>query len=69
MKKILITGTAILHQKDDVTPEGLQKTFATNVFGHFLMVQFCNVGTYLIVNHVRYDNWRKNCPIRINHAM
>ena len=40
MKKIMLAGTSILAQKDDDTPDGLRKTFATNVFGHFLMVQF-----------------------------
>ena len=38
LNKILVSGTGILSQENDVTPEGLQKTFATNVFGHYLMV-------------------------------
>ncbi|XP_065916838.1 3-keto-steroid reductase/17-beta-hydroxysteroid dehydrogenase 7-like isoform X2 [Dysidea avara] len=39
LNKILVSGTGILSQENDVTPEGLQKTFATNVFGHYLMVR------------------------------
>ena len=39
LKNILVSGTSILSQEDDTTPEGLQKTFATNVFGHYLMVE------------------------------
>ena len=42
MKRIMVTGTDLLSQKDDVTADGLQKVFATNVFGHFLMVRFRN---------------------------
>ena len=44
LKRVIVNGTALLAQKDDVTADGLQKTFATNVFGHFLMVRvFCDV--------------------------
>lgn len=32
------TGEGILTQKDSVTPDGLQDVFATNLFGHFLLV-------------------------------
>lgn len=32
------TGEGILTQKDGVTPDGLQQVFATNLFGHFLLV-------------------------------
>ncbi|XP_061593806.1 3-keto-steroid reductase [Cololabis saira] len=33
------TGEGILTQKDGVTPDGLQDVFATNVFGHFLLIR------------------------------
>lgn len=34
------TGEGILTQKDGVTPDGLQEVFATNLFGHFLLVSY-----------------------------
>ncbi|KAM4549155.1 3-keto-steroid reductase/17-beta-hydroxysteroid dehydrogenase 7 [Odontesthes bonariensis] len=33
------TGEGILTQKDGVTTDGLQEVFATNLFGHFLLVR------------------------------
>lgn len=33
------TGGDILRTKDDVTPDGLREIFATNVFGHFLLIK------------------------------
>ncbi|XP_043984992.1 3-keto-steroid reductase isoform X2 [Gambusia affinis] len=33
------TGDGILTQKDGVTPDGLQQVFATNLFGHFLLIR------------------------------
>ncbi|XP_034566153.1 3-keto-steroid reductase [Notolabrus celidotus] len=33
------TGEGILTQKDGVTPDGLQEVFATNLFGHFLLIK------------------------------
>ena len=45
----MVSGSGILAQKDDATADGLQKTFATNVFGHFLMVQFCNSFAYFYI--------------------
>ncbi|XP_034387271.1 3-keto-steroid reductase [Cyclopterus lumpus] len=33
------TGEGILTQKDGVTPDGLQDVFATNLFGHFLLIR------------------------------
>ncbi|XP_047230292.1 3-keto-steroid reductase isoform X1 [Girardinichthys multiradiatus] len=33
------TGEGILTQKDGVTTDGLQQVFATNLFGHFLLVR------------------------------
>ncbi|XP_008305465.1 3-keto-steroid reductase [Cynoglossus semilaevis] len=33
------TGEGILTQKDDVTSEGLREVFATNLFGHFLLIR------------------------------
>ncbi|XP_014842475.1 PREDICTED: 3-keto-steroid reductase-like [Poecilia mexicana] len=33
------TGEGILTQKDGVTPDGLQQVFATNLFGHFLLIR------------------------------
>ncbi|XP_077463235.1 3-keto-steroid reductase/17-beta-hydroxysteroid dehydrogenase 7-like [Stigmatopora argus] len=35
---MLSTGEGILTQKDRVTPDGLQEVFATNLFGHFLLI-------------------------------
>lgn len=37
------TGEGILTQRDCVTRDGLQEVFATNLFGHFLLVSdaFC----------------------------
>lgn len=32
------TGEGILTQWDGVTPDGLREVFATNLFGHFLLV-------------------------------
>ncbi|XP_076009355.1 3-keto-steroid reductase/17-beta-hydroxysteroid dehydrogenase 7-like [Genypterus blacodes] len=32
-------GEGILTQKDGVSPDGLQEVFATNLFGHFLLVR------------------------------
>lgn len=32
------TAEGILTQEDKVTPIGLQEVFATNLFGHFLLV-------------------------------
>ncbi|XP_037530214.1 3-keto-steroid reductase [Nematolebias whitei] len=36
---MLATAEGILTQKDAVTSEGLQEVFATNLFGHFLLVR------------------------------
>ncbi|XP_041646834.1 3-keto-steroid reductase [Cheilinus undulatus] len=33
------TGEGILTQKDCITPDGLQEVFATNLFGHFLLIR------------------------------
>ncbi|KAI5109426.1 3-keto-steroid reductase [Silurus meridionalis] len=33
------TGAGLLTQKDTVTSDGLQQVFATNLFGHFLLVR------------------------------
>ncbi|XP_061540120.1 3-keto-steroid reductase/17-beta-hydroxysteroid dehydrogenase 7-like [Phycodurus eques] len=33
------TGEGILTQKGGVTPDGLQEVFATNLFGHFLLIR------------------------------
>ncbi|KAM4628880.1 3-keto-steroid reductase/17-beta-hydroxysteroid dehydrogenase 7 [Polymixia lowei] len=33
------TGEGILTQKDRITPDGMQEVFATNLFGHFLLVR------------------------------
>uniref|UniRef100_A0A3B4AJZ3 3-keto-steroid reductase/17-beta-hydroxysteroid dehydrogenase 7 n=1 Tax=Periophthalmus magnuspinnatus TaxID=409849 RepID=A0A3B4AJZ3_9GOBI len=35
--EMLATGVGILTQKDNVTPDGFQEVFATNLFGHFLL--------------------------------
>lgn len=32
------TGVGFLTQKDSITPDGFQEVFATNLFGHFLLV-------------------------------
>uniref|UniRef100_A0A672IEJ6 3-keto-steroid reductase/17-beta-hydroxysteroid dehydrogenase 7 n=2 Tax=Salarias fasciatus TaxID=181472 RepID=A0A672IEJ6_SALFA len=36
---MLATGVGILTQKDGVTSDGLQEVFATNLFGHFLLIR------------------------------
>ncbi|XP_036970523.1 3-keto-steroid reductase [Acanthopagrus latus] len=33
------TAEGILTQKDGITPDGLQEVFATNLFGHFLLIR------------------------------
>lgn len=33
------SGSQVMRQSDTVTPEGLQATFATNVFGHYMLVE------------------------------
>lgn len=33
------TGEGILTQRDDITLDGMQEVFATNLFGHFLLVR------------------------------
>ena len=47
----MVSGSGMLAQKDEVTADGLQKTFATNVFGHFLMVQLLTCGSCILVHH------------------
>ncbi|XP_052246618.1 3-keto-steroid reductase/17-beta-hydroxysteroid dehydrogenase 7-like isoform X3 [Dreissena polymorpha] len=37
--KILSTGWGVLNHIDGVTDEGLQEVFATNLFGHFVLVR------------------------------
>lgn len=37
--KILTTGTGALNLEDGVTSDGLGRVFATNLFGHFVMVR------------------------------
>ncbi|XP_055070016.2 3-keto-steroid reductase/17-beta-hydroxysteroid dehydrogenase 7 [Misgurnus anguillicaudatus] len=37
--RMFATGEGILTQEDKVTPIGLQEVFATNLFGHFLLVR------------------------------
>ncbi|XP_053373944.1 3-keto-steroid reductase/17-beta-hydroxysteroid dehydrogenase 7-like [Mercenaria mercenaria] len=37
--RILSTGWGVLNHIDEVTPDGLQEIFATNLFGHFVMVR------------------------------
>lgn len=36
---MLCTAEGLLIQHDRVTADGLQEVFATNVFGHFLLVE------------------------------
>ncbi|CAL9695638.1 unnamed protein product [Knipowitschia caucasica] len=36
---MLSTGMGILTQKDSVTSDGFQEVFATNLFGHFLLIK------------------------------
>lgn len=38
MVHMFTTGDGLLVVKDSPTPDGLQKTFATNVFGHYVLV-------------------------------
>ena len=35
---LCVTGGNILKMKDGTTPDGLKEVFATNVFGHYLLV-------------------------------
>ncbi|XP_060608252.1 3-keto-steroid reductase/17-beta-hydroxysteroid dehydrogenase 7-like [Ruditapes philippinarum] len=37
--RILSTGWGVLNHINETTPEGLQEIFATNLFGHFVMVR------------------------------
>uniref|UniRef100_A0A672TFR1 3-keto-steroid reductase/17-beta-hydroxysteroid dehydrogenase 7 n=1 Tax=Sinocyclocheilus grahami TaxID=75366 RepID=A0A672TFR1_SINGR len=37
--RMFATGEGLLTQEDKVTPNGLQEVFATNLFGHFLLVR------------------------------
>ena len=37
-KKILTTGSGCLNHEDNVTRDGLKTVFATNLFGHYVMV-------------------------------
>ncbi|KAL4660117.1 3-keto-steroid reductase isoform X2 [Arapaima gigas] len=37
--KMFATAEGLLTQEDRVTPDGLQEVFATNLFGHFLLVR------------------------------
>ncbi|KAL4221957.1 hypothetical protein ACF0H5_018008 [Mactra antiquata] len=45
--KILSTGWGVLNHDDNVTSDGLQEVFATNLFGHYVMVReledFCGI--------------------------
>jgi 17beta-estradiol 17-dehydrogenase/3beta-hydroxysteroid 3-dehydrogenase len=34
------TGEGLLLQSDSITNEGLQQVFATNLFGHYVLVRF-----------------------------
>ena len=38
MVHMFATGDGILVVKDSTTPDGFMKTFATNVFGHYILV-------------------------------
>ncbi len=38
--RMFATGEGLLTQEDKVTPNGLQEVFATNLFGHFLLVSW-----------------------------
>lgn len=40
------TAEGLLTQKDGVTDDGLQEVFATNLFGHFLLVSFLSLLTH-----------------------
>ena len=37
---VLTTGEGLIIQKNDRTEEGLMNVFATNVFGHYVLVSF-----------------------------
>ena len=39
MIHVFSTAEGLLTQEDRVTADGLQEVFATNVFGHFLLVK------------------------------
>jgi len=35
------TGDGLLRQTDELTDDGLKQIFATNIFGHFILVSLC----------------------------
>ncbi|KAM6453973.1 3-keto-steroid reductase/17-beta-hydroxysteroid dehydrogenase 7 isoform 1-T1 [Liasis olivaceus] len=37
--RMLTTAEGLMSQQDTVTPDGLQEVFATNFFGHFVLIQ------------------------------
>lgn len=39
------TAEGLLTQDDKVTADGLQEVFATNVFGHFILVKYHQANT------------------------
>lgn len=44
------TGEGLIIQEDAVTKDGLQSVFATNLFGHYLLVS----GIYITYYHSNY---------------
>lgn len=41
------TGEGLLLQDDDVTEDGLQRVFESNVFGHYVLVRETNTLSFL----------------------
>ncbi|XP_036426566.1 3-keto-steroid reductase [Colossoma macropomum] len=59
------TGEGLLTQKDEVTSDGLQQVFATNLFGHFILVReleplLCRPGSSSLIIWTSSSNARRS---------
>uniref|UniRef100_A0AAR2JUA7 3-keto-steroid reductase/17-beta-hydroxysteroid dehydrogenase 7 n=1 Tax=Pygocentrus nattereri TaxID=42514 RepID=A0AAR2JUA7_PYGNA len=59
------TGEGLLTQKDEVTSDGLQQVFATNLFGHFILVReleplLCRPGNSSLIIWTSSSNARRS---------
>lgn len=50
---MFVTGDGLLQQKDGLTGDGLKEIFATNLFGHFMLV----IKVFLFLTLM----WRHKC--------
>ncbi|CAD5117412.1 DgyrCDS6184 [Dimorphilus gyrociliatus] len=72
--EILSTGEALMKQSDNVTSDGYQETFATNVFGHFVLARklkelmACSTGAKIIWTSSSNANKRHFDLDDIQHA-